>query len=88
MHALRYAFDEAVASLWRGRQSGLLSTATIAVALFVLGVFLLATSNLERLSRDWSRTAELSVYLGDAATPEDQVRDRAPGGARRSCRGP
>ena len=72
MYALRYAFDEAVASLWRGRQSGLLSTATIAVALFVLGVFLLATSNLERLSRDWSRTAELSVYLGDAATPEER----------------
>jgi cell division transport system permease protein len=72
MRALRYAFDEAVASLWRGRQSGLLSTATIAVALFVLGVFLLATSNLERLSRDWSRTAELSVYLDDAATPDDR----------------
>ena len=37
MRALRYAFDEAVVSLWRGRQSGILSTATIAVALFVLG---------------------------------------------------
>ena len=37
MRALRYAFDEAVASLWRGRRSGVLSTATIAVALFVLG---------------------------------------------------
>ncbi len=72
MRALRYAFDEAIASLWRGRQSGMLSTATIAVALFVLGVFLLATSNLERLSRDLSRTAELSVYLDDAATPEDR----------------
>jgi cell division transport system permease protein len=72
MHALRYAFDEAAASLWRGRHSGLLSTATIAVALFVLGVFLLATSNLERLSREWSRTAELSVYLDDEVTPEDR----------------
>jgi cell division transport system permease protein len=72
MRALRYAFDEAVASLWRGRQSGLLSTATIAVALFVLGVVLLATSNLERLSREWSRTAELSVYLDDEATQEDR----------------
>jgi cell division transport system permease protein len=72
MHALRYAFEEAAASLWRGRHSGLLSTATIAVALFVLGVFLLATSNLERLSREWSRTAELSVYLDDEATPEDR----------------
>ena len=42
MRALRYAFDEAVASLWRGRRSGILSTATIAVALFVLGGFLLS----------------------------------------------
>ena len=52
MRALKYAFDEAVASLWRGRQSGALSTATIAVALFVLGVFLLVTSNLERLGSE------------------------------------
>lgn len=72
MRVLRYALDEAVASLWRGRQSGLLSTATIAVALFVLGVVLLATSNLERLSREWSRAAELSVYLDDEATLEDR----------------
>jgi cell division transport system permease protein len=74
MHALRYAFDEAVASLWRGRQSGLLSTATIAVALFVLGVFLLATSNLERLSRDWSRTAErFKQTFADLATQTDAL---------------
>ena len=37
MRALQYAFDEAISSLWRGRTSGVLSTATIAVALFVLG---------------------------------------------------
>jgi cell division transport system permease protein len=73
MHALRYAFEEATASLWRGRQSGLLSTATIAVALFVLGGFLLVTSNLERLSVEWSRTAELSVYLADEVTAEERA---------------
>lgn len=69
MRALKYSFDEAVASLWRGRRSGILSTATIAVALFVLGGFLLATSNLERLGLEWSRTAEMSVYLDDQITP-------------------
>ena len=37
MRALRYAFEEAFSSLWRGRQAGLLSTLTIALALFVLG---------------------------------------------------
>ena len=68
MRALRYAFDEAIASLWRGRQSGALSTATIAVALFVLGAFLIATANLERLSREWNNSAELSVYLADGVT--------------------
>ena len=68
MRALRYAFDEAIVSLWRGRRSGALSTLTIAVALFVLGAFLIATSNLERLGREWNNSAELSVYLADNIT--------------------
>jgi cell division transport system permease protein len=70
--ALRYAFDEAVRSLWRGRQSGLLSTATIALALFVLGAFLLVTANLERLGNEWSRAAEMSVYLQDDISQDDR----------------
>jgi cell division transport system permease protein len=84
MRAIRYAFDEAVASLWRGRQSGILSTATIAIALFVLGGVLLATSNLDRLSAEWSRAAEISVYLQDDVTPADRgdvERLLAPGAA-------
>lgn len=72
MRALRYALDEAFASLWRGRQSGLLSSLTIALALFVLGAFLLVTANLERLSAEWSRTAEMSVYLKDEVTPAER----------------
>src|SRR5437868_2160925 len=70
--ALRYAFDEAAASLWRGRQSGVLSTATIALALFVLGGFLLVTANLERLGAEWGRAAEMSVYLADDVTPQQR----------------
>ena len=72
MRALRYAVEEAVVSLWRGRSSGLLSTATIAVALFVLGAFLAVTSNLQRLSSEWSNAAEMSVYLKDEVTPADR----------------
>jgi cell division transport system permease protein len=72
MRAIRYAFDEAMASLWRGRQSGLLSTVTIALALFVLGAFLLVTSNLRRLGIEWSSAAEMSVYLKDDVTPSEQ----------------
>ena len=72
MRALRYAFHEAVASLWRGRQSGLLSTGTIALALFVLGGFLIATANLERLGAEWSSAAEMSVYLEGQITDEER----------------
>ena len=82
MRALRYAFDEALASLWRGRRSGALSTATIAVALFVLGAFLIATSNLERLGREWSNSAQMSVYLADGVTAAERAtieRTLAPG---------
>ena len=73
MGALRYALDEAVVSLWRGRRSGVLSTATIGIALFVLGGFLLFTSNLDRLGDEWSRAAELSVYLVDEVTAADRA---------------
>src|SRR2546427_2863022 len=72
MRALRYAFDEAIRSLWRGRQSGLLSTLTIALALFVLGGFLLVTANLERLGAEWSSAAEMSVYLEDQITDQQR----------------
>lgn len=83
MRALRYAFDEAVASLWRGRRSGAFSMATIALALFVLGAFLIMTTNLERLGAEWSSSADMSVYLNDAVTPAERTAVEealAPGG--------
>lgn len=73
MRAFRYAFDEAIASLWRGRRSGVLSMATIALALFVLGVFLTVTSNFERLGEEWSRAAEMSIYLQDDVTGAERA---------------
>jgi cell division transport system permease protein len=66
--ALKYFFVEALYSLWRGRRASVLSILTIAVGLFVLGVFLVVTTNLQRLVRQWSSAAEFSVYLGDAVT--------------------
>jgi cell division transport system permease protein len=68
MRALRYSVEEAMASLWRGRQSALLSTGTIALALLVLGAFLLVTANLEQLVEQWGNSAEMSVYLKDDVT--------------------
>lgn len=69
--AFRYAFDEAMASLWRGRGASVLSTITIAIALLVLGGFLLVTANLERLAEAWAGTAALSVYMEDDVSAEE-----------------
>ena len=71
MRVLRYSVEESFKSLWRGKQASLLSTATIALALFVLGGFLLVTANLERLGAEWSSAAEMSVYVKDDVKPED-----------------
>jgi len=72
MDAIRFAVEEAYRSLWRGRQSGILSTGTIALALFVLGGFLLVTANLDRLGAEWSSAAELAVYLKDDVTDDER----------------
>jgi cell division transport system permease protein len=69
MRALKYFFGEAVASLWRGYRTGIIAVATIAAALFVLGGFLVVTSNMARLFARWQEAAEFSVYLRDDVTP-------------------
>jgi cell division transport system permease protein len=70
MRALQYFFREALASLWRARGAALLAIATIGVGLFVLGFFLLVNTNVQRVVDDWSQSAEISVFLDDAITPE------------------
>lgn len=72
MHALRYFVTEALISCWRSRRATLLSVFTIATALFVLGVVLLVTSNLDRATVAWRAAAEMSVYLRHAITPDEQ----------------
>jgi cell division transport system permease protein len=69
MRALSYFFDEALASLWRGYKTAIVAIATIAAALFVLGGFLVLTSNMDRLLARWQEAAEFSVYLRDDSTP-------------------
>jgi cell division transport system permease protein len=69
-HALQYFFSEAAASLWRRRTAASLAILTIAAGLFVLGVFLLLTSNFGRLINRWTEAAELSIFLRDGVTSE------------------
>jgi len=73
MRALKYFFDEASASLWRGFKTAAIATATITVAFVVLGGFLILTANMERVFSRWQDAAEFSVYLSDAASAEQRA---------------
>jgi cell division transport system permease protein len=73
MRAIKYFFNEATASLWRGFKTALIATATIAVAFVVLGGFLMLTANMERVFTGWQDAAEFSVYLSDSASPDERA---------------
>jgi cell division transport system permease protein len=72
IRGLQYFVTEAFLSLWRGRRSSVLSILTIAIALFMLGLFLLVSANLQRVVDEWGRSAEFSVYLRDEAAPPER----------------
>ena len=72
MRALGYALREGWASLWRSRGSSALAVVAIALAIIVLGSFLLLTWNVERLLAEWTSASELSVYLRDETTSEQR----------------
>lgn len=71
--AIKYFFLEAASSLWRGRRASLLAVLTIAIGLFVLGVFLVLTANLQQLVQRWNSAAEFSIYLKDTVTEPERA---------------
>ncbi len=72
MRTLDYALREGWRGLRRSGVAGLLATAATGLAMLVLGVMLLLTSNVERLMAQWATTAEFSVFLRDDTTSEQR----------------
>ncbi|HTI39358.1 MAG TPA: ABC transporter permease [Vicinamibacterales bacterium] len=70
MRAVTYFFQEGFASLVRSWRPAIVSIATIAAGLFVLGFFLMVNTNLQRIVSGWTDAAELAVYLRDDATSD------------------
>ena len=68
MTVIGYAFEEALASLWRSGRSALVSIGTIAIAFATLGGFLLLSVNVQGVLDRWLEAAEISVYMHDTAT--------------------
>jgi cell division transport system permease protein len=73
LRALRHCVREAGDGLWRNPTLSLLSAAAIGISLYVLGLFLLLTFNLNRFVEELGRETQIQVYLRDDATP-DQIK--------------
>lgn len=72
--ALLYFFREACLSLVRSWKVSLLAILTITMSLFLGGVFLLVTSNLESVISQWSAESKVVVYLEIGANEEAKSR--------------
>jgi cell division transport system permease protein len=72
LRALGYSIEEAVVELWRNRLVNLISIATIAVSLFILGIFLSISANLNELMEGWASRVQLTLYLEPEATSEEE----------------
>jgi cell division transport system permease protein len=70
LRALNYSLTEAAASLLRGWRAAILAVVTIAAGLFVLGFFMIVTTNLQQVVQRWTDAAELSIYMRDDASGE------------------
>ena len=65
LRALGYSIEEAFVELWHNRLVNLVSIGTIAVSLFILGVFLSVSIHLNELIADWASRVQLTLYLAD-----------------------
>jgi cell division transport system permease protein len=74
--AATYFVREAALNMARGWRVTLLAVLTIAVSLFVGGVFLLVSANLSRAVAAWRQEARLVVYLRPQSNAEDRGRVR------------
>ncbi len=72
VRAIAYCVEEAVVELWRNRLVNLVSVGTIAVSLFILGVFLIVSSSLNQLLQGWAGRVQLTLYLEDDLTASDR----------------
>jgi cell division transport system permease protein len=77
LRAIAYFFREASINTARGWRVSLLAVFTIAVSLFVGGLFLLVSANLGRAVEAWRGQARLVVYVRPDLPAEERARVRS-----------
>lgn len=73
LRTTEYFVREVVVSMRRNRWMTFASIGTVAVSLFILGVFLLLVLNMTRLAAELESQVQIAVYLNDALTEEGRA---------------
>lgn len=66
-----YFFREAVRRMWVSKRTSFVAVVMIAVALLILGTFLLVGTNLEAAVGQWQERSRLTIYLRGDVAEED-----------------
>lgn len=72
IQTVEYFFREVFLSMVRNRRMTFASIATVALSLFVLGVFLILVVNMNKLATSLENQIQISVYLSDKISDADQ----------------
>lgn len=72
IRTMHYFMAEACQSFWRNSFMSIASIATVALSLFILGIFMTLVANLDYFAKNLESQVEITVYLKDGLTT-DQV---------------
>ncbi len=70
---LGYFVREAIRRIWLSKRTSFAAVSMIAIALLILGGFLLVAANLDAAIGRWQERSKLTVYLTPQATPEEMA---------------
>ncbi len=71
IRTMHYYTVAAFQSFWRNRFMSVASIATVAISLFILGIFMTLVANLDYFVENLESQVEITVYLKDGATQAD-----------------
>ena len=70
LQTIQYYFREVIISMIRNRWMSFASIGTVAVSLFILGVFLILVTNMTKMASSLESQVQISAYLHEALTDE------------------
>ena len=70
IRTMRYFVSEALQSFWRNRFMTIASIATVALSLFILGIFMTLVANLDYFAENLESQVQISIYLKDDLSTE------------------